>query len=129
MGKVVYNFIMKKNSQIHWFCKNCDVHAITSTRCAAANSDLIMMGDFNSSGINWVTMKSDWRGQSLFELSQDLFLTQHVKDNTREDAVLDLIFSSEPGMIDNLVVREKFGEGFETYSDHRIITYDMILRT
>ena len=36
-----------------------------------------------------------------------------MKDNTREDAVLDLIFSSEPGMIDNLDVREKFGEGFE----------------
>ena len=71
-------------------------------------------------------MKSDWRGKSLFELSQDLFLTQHVKDNTREDAVLDLIFSSEPGMIDNLDVREKFGEGFKTYSDHIIITYDMI---
>ena len=50
--------------------------------------------------------------------------SQHVNDNTREDAVLDLIFSSEPGMIDNLEVREKFGEGFETYSDHRIITYD-----
>ena len=64
--------------------------------CTAANSDLIIMGNFNRSGINWVTMKSDWRGKSLFELSQDLFLTQHVKDNTREDAVLDLIFSSEP---------------------------------
>ena len=45
-------------------------------------------------------MKSDWRGKSLFELSQDLFLIQHVKDNTRDDAVLDLIFSSEPGMIE-----------------------------
>ena len=87
------------------------------------------MGDFNRSGINWVTMKSDWRGKSLLELSQDLFLTQHVKDNTREDALLDLIFSSEPGIIDNLDVREKFGEGFETYSDHIITIYDMILRT
>ena len=38
--------------------------------CTAANSDLIIMGDFNRSGINWVTMKSDWRGKSLFELSQ-----------------------------------------------------------
>ena len=41
-------------------------------------------------------MKSDWRGKSLIELSQDLCLTQHVKDNTRDDAVLDLIFSSGP---------------------------------
>ena len=24
--------------------------------CTAANSDLIIMGDFNTSGINWVTM-------------------------------------------------------------------------
>ena len=38
-----------------------------------------------------------------------------MKDNTREDAVLDLSFSSEPGMIDNLGVTEKFGEAFETY--------------
>ena len=30
VGKVVYNFLTKKNSQIHWFCKNCDGHAITS---------------------------------------------------------------------------------------------------
>ena len=97
--------------------------------CTAANSDFIIMGYFNRSGINWVTMTSDWRGKSLLELSQDLFLIQHVKDNTREDAVLDVNFSSEPGMIDNLDIREKFGEGFKTYSDHRIITYDMILRT
>ena len=58
--------------------------------CTAANSDFIIMGDFNRSGINWVTIKSNWRGKSLFELSKDLFLTQHVKDNTREDAVLVL---------------------------------------
>ena len=29
----------------------------------------------------------------------------------------------------NFDVRETFGEGFETYSDNRIITYGMILRT
>ena len=46
--------------------------------CTAANSDLIIMGDFNRNGINWVTKKSDWRGKSLLELSPDLFLTQHV---------------------------------------------------
>ena len=49
-----------------------------------------------------------------------------MKDNTRDDAVLDLIFSSEPGMTENVDVREKFREGFEKYSDHRIITFDMI---
>ena len=74
-------------------------------------------------------MKSDWRGRSLFELSQDLFLTQHVKDNTRDDAVLDLKVSSEHRMIVNLDVREKIGECFKKYSDHIIITFDMILRT
>ena len=35
--------------------------------------------------------------------------------------------SSEPGMIENLDVREKFGEGFEKYSDHRIITFTYLL--
>ena len=71
------------------------------------------MRDFNRSGINWETIKPNWRGKRLFELSQDLFLTQYVKDNTRDDAVLDFMFSSEPGI---------FGEGFEKYSDHIIIT-------
>ena len=74
----------------------------------------------------WATLKSDWRCKSLFELTQDLFLTQHVKNNTRNDAVLYLIFISEPGM--NFYVREEFGEGFEKYSDHIIIIFDMILR-
>ena len=32
MGKVVANFLMTKNCQIHWFCKNCDGHAITSLK-------------------------------------------------------------------------------------------------
>ena len=31
-GQSCYNFLMKKNSQIHWFCKNCDGHAITSLK-------------------------------------------------------------------------------------------------
>ena len=88
--------------------------------CTAANSDLIIMGDFNRSGINWMTMKSHWRAKSLFELSQDLFLTQHVKDNTREDTVLDLIFSSEPGMIDNLDVREKLWRSLRNIVSYRV---------
>ena len=32
-------------------------------------------------------------------------------------------------MIENLDVRDRFVEGFEKYSDHRIITFDMILIT
>lgn len=32
IGKTVYNFLMKKNNQIHWFCKQCDGHAITSMK-------------------------------------------------------------------------------------------------
>ena len=95
----------------------------------AAKSDCIIMGDFNRRGINWNTLESDGRGQKLLDLSQDLFLTQHIKENTREDAILDLIFSSEPGMIDNVKIREKFGEGYEHSSDHRIVLFDMILQT
>ena len=39
--------------------------------CTGAKSDLIIMGDFNRSGINWTTMKSD--RISLFELSRISF--------------------------------------------------------
>ena len=49
----------------------------------------------------------------LFAAVMDLSLTQHVKYHSRDDAVLDLILSFEPGMIENLYVRERFGEGFK----------------
>ena len=85
---------------------------------AVGIKDCIVMGDFNRRGINWETLVTNGHGEKLLELSQNLFLTQHVLEKTRKQSTLDLVFSSEPGMVDDLEVREEFGEGNEHQSDH-----------
>ena len=45
-----------------------------------------------------------------------------------QDSILDLIFSSEPGMINYVEMRQLFGYGHEFYSDHRIITCDIVVK-
>ena len=51
----------------------------------------------------------------------DNFLIQHVEDNTRGKNILDLVFTSEENMIENLRVGELFGT-----SDHQIIRWSMV---
>jgi len=46
---------------------------------------------------------------------------QHVQDPTRGKNILDLVFTFEENMIENLVVGENFGT-----SDHQIIRWNML---
>ena len=95
---------------------------------AVGMKDCIVMGDFNRRGISWETLVTDGHGEKLLGLSQNLFLTQHVLEKTRYESILDLVFSSEPGMVDDLEVREEFGEGNEYQSDHRVIIFKKNLK-
>lgn len=70
-------------------------------------------------GTDWSTLTANSEGQALLDLFQDLFLTQHVFVPTRGDSILDLVFSSEPGMVEDVNVMERFGT-----SDHNIVTFD-----
>ncbi|PIK41330.1 hypothetical protein BSL78_21808 [Apostichopus japonicus] len=76
------------------------------------------MGDFNRRGIECSTFTANSEGQALLDLFQDLFLTQHVYVPTRGDSIMDLVFSSEPGMVEDVNVMERFGN-----SDHNIVTF------
>ena len=91
---------------------------------AVGIKDCIVMGDFNRRGINWETLETDGHEEKILDLSQNLFLTQHVLEKTRKESTLDLVFSSELGMVDDLEVREEFGEGNEHQSDHRVIIFN-----
>lgn len=83
---------------------------------------VVIMGDFNFSGINWDNMDgSNIRENKFIECVQDNFLTQHVQQATRGHNVLDLVITSEENLIENLEVKEPFGT-----SDHCIITWDLI---
>ena len=48
----------------------------------------------------------------------EAFFTQHVNQSTRDNSVLDLVFSSEPYMIDSVSVL-----GSLAYSDHNILEW------
>jgi endonuclease/exonuclease/phosphatase family metal-dependent hydrolase len=72
----------------------------------AAKGEVLIMGDFNYPGINWETFESNNHGQAFRDLVMENFLIQHVREPTRESNVLDLVLSSNDGMVENLEVKE-----------------------
>ena len=50
------------------------------------------------------------------------FLFQHVHENTNDKNVLDLVFSTDEDIIEDLIVGEKFNT-----SDHRIIRFNVLV--
>ena len=51
-------------------------------------------------------------------LCQNVSLYQHVRVNTRINYILDLVFTSEENVADNLASRKELGS-----IDHNIVTY------
>ena len=91
VGKVVYNFLMKKNSQIHWFCKNCDGHAITSLKIIqdvhqtvqhiqeevnqlkSSNSDILnRLSKLENSGASQITKSDKYNNVKVSELEKKI---------------------------------------------------------
>jgi hypothetical protein len=83
------------------------------------------MGDFNYPGINWETGETltSADGQ-FFELINDCFLIQHVTEPTRDKNVLDLVFTTEKGMFENLEIRDPIGK-----SDHNTLVWELVTQT
>ena len=75
------------------------------------------MGDFNHGHTQWKSLESVGRDdQQFLLLIQDCFLTQHVLEPTRGGNVLDLVFSSQNELVDNVKICELLGS-----SDHNLI--------
>ena len=89
-------------------------------RSCNSSRETIITGDFNHETINWELMEAEAEGQRFLELTEDMFLTQHVKDATRGSNILDLILSTNSNQIRNVNVKEKFGT-----SDHNIIEFEI----
>ena len=80
---------------------------------------ILWMGDFNYPDIDWNTLHaSTTAGQCFVDCIEDEFLVQNVKEATRGKAVLDLVITSEPDMIDTVEVSDTFGS-----SDHSILRW------
>ena len=93
-------------------------------------SHLCIVGDFNFKEINWSTYTTNVNTphqRSIFlEQVRDNFLTQHITKPTRfregtTPTVLDLIFTNEEHMIENIEFLPGLGK-----SDHLILEFEYI---
>jgi len=84
----------------------------------------LMMGDFNYPDINWLQLTVDDSASTdckeLFHCFNECFLTQHVTEYTRGNAVLDLVFSREPELVSNVKTVENLGT-----SDHNMVSFSI----
>jgi len=77
----------------------------------------LIMGDFNYPEIDWssctvdASASSDCKG--FLESVEDCFYTQHVKDPTRVNAVLDLVLTHKPDLVSEVSINDRLGA-----SDH-----------
>ena len=92
-------------------------------------SDLLVMGDFNAPNVDW----SDYTclesansfSYKLINATLDSYLTQHVLKPTRHilgqrPSILDLVFTSDPNLIENLHHHSPLGS-----SDHECLLFEL----
>ncbi|XP_069140986.1 uncharacterized protein [Argopecten irradians] len=97
------------------------------------SSHKLIVGDFNFKQIDWTSYTSNSGVQhpsSLFiSKVKDCYLYQHVNQPTRfregqQSNILDLIFTNEEGMIDNLTLNPGLG-----LSDHLLLSFNLLTYT
>ena len=96
------------------------------TKTYEYNNTLIVAGDFNYKNIEWeneFVRNGHKHLMEFIETIHDCFLQQHVSEPTRhreneESNLLDLILTSEEGMVHNLAYHPPLGE-----SDHICLTF------
>lgn len=83
----------------------------------------IIIGDFNYPGINWTTVNSQSQDdQDFIKVVEDLFLTQHVMQPTRENNILDIILTTDPDIISDIDILPPIGT-----SDHNVLEFNVSL--
>ena len=83
------------------------------------------MSDFNHGHTEWDSKESAGGDDHQFLLlTQDCFLTQHVLESTRSWNVLDLMFSSQIELVDNVKVQGPLGS-----SNHSQIHFNIKVKT
>jgi len=64
------------------------------------------MRDFNYRYLHWPPLANDYnitvKANQFYHCLEDIFFTQHVDFSTRNDAILDLVVSNEPNMINDV---------------------------
>ena len=87
-----------------------------------AKGDVLICGDFNHPSIDWKNLDAGKNDMEFLDLTQDLFLTQHVTEPTRENNVLDLVLSSNPDIVQDV----KIVNPLTGTCDHNVVEFNMI---
>jgi len=89
---------------------------------------ILLMGDFNYPNIDWLSSVVDsvapTGAKEFLDAVEGCFLTQHVKEPTRGDAILDLVFTSDPDLVSDLQILHPLST-----SDHNMIMFTVHLQT
>ena len=87
----------------------------------ASKPNCIILGDFNYPEINWKYGVGPEENNDFLETIADNYLTQLVVEPTRGNNILDLVFTSDENIVDNLEVGEHLSD-----SDHNIIRFEIV---
>jgi hypothetical protein len=88
------------------------------------SSDVILLGEFNITGINWINLSSQRNSvlqNLLMYIVPDHFLNQLIDQPTRDLNILDLILTTSIDYVRDVQVGEPF-------SDHNLITFKICRR-
>ena len=85
------------------------------------SKNLIIMGDFNFSELDWSSDSSIDRAHSFVECLDNNYLSQLVDKPSRNNNYLDLVLASDTGLVEGITV----GDPFQS-SDHQMITFYII---
>jgi len=68
--------------------------------CRTSNHTLILTGDFNDRTTNWHSTHPDSEiGTNLYDLLNSYYLSQLINEPTRNNNILDLLITNNPGLI------------------------------
>jgi len=79
----------------------------------------VIMGDFNCP-TDWEDRRGDDESRRLIKFADETYLTQWVNDPTRGDNTLDLVFTTEDNLVQDLIIDPSLGT-----SDHNMIRFKL----
>ena len=103
-------------------CSKEEEEALCKMINKITDCEAILIGDFNFADINWEKQEASGHEKVFLDVVNDNFLYQHVDQPTKGINILDLVFSTEENMVEELEVGESFGS-----SDHQIIRFKLII--
>ena len=83
---------------------------------------VIIAGDFNHRTIDWDIPRAEHADQEFLEAVQDGYLTQHVREPTLGENILDLILSTEEHIVEDTTILPPLSN-----SDHNVVSFSLIV--